>query len=269
MSEVIKLLDHGYIMLVDHMGSDLSVVRSARVSYDAIDKVDVDKEADAKLINYLWNNGHTSPFEHVAFTFQAKVPIFVLRQWLRHRTQRPNERSGRYKVLPREFYIPEVSKIGKQSSSNKQMRDIDVIDQLTYQKRAEECKTLLEHNNNSFDLYDNLLQQGWPRELARTVLPKSTYSEIVVTVDLHNLLKFIDQRSHEHAQYEIQVYAEAILKLIEPIVPITIQAWRSTNLARDNLKTKAKIYDSIKDLINSDSPSSDIILEIKNIMTLI
>jgi thymidylate synthase (FAD) len=219
-----RTLDHGHIRLVDSLGSDLSVVRAARVSYNAEWRGGRNPGSDARLIKYLLHNNHTSPFEHVNFTFDVKAPIFVLRQWHRHRTWSFNEVSGRYTELPEEYYVPALDKITTQSTDNKQMRteephpDADRIREVI----KEECKGV-------FSLYQNLLKAGCPRELARMVLPLNTYSHMFATVDLHNLLHFIKLRLHEHAQYEIRVYAEAMLSLIEPIVPVSIAAWREIN----------------------------------------
>ena len=230
---MIKVLNHGLVRLIEHMGSDLSIVRNARVSYDAewrdgaalptIGKKQLtpgeNLGADAKLINYLVRNGHTSPLEAVKFTFEIKAPIFVLRQWHRHRTWSYNEVSARYTELPEEFYIPEVSQITTQSTSNKQMRtDTEHPDAVAFQEIiSSQCE-------DAFSTYQFMLKQGVPRELARGVLPLNTYSHMFATVDLHNLAKFLKLRLHDHAQYEIRVYAQAMLDLIEPLVPVTVAA---------------------------------------------
>jgi thymidylate synthase (FAD) len=221
----IKVLDHGLVRLVDHMGSDLSVVRAARVSYDAEWRAGEDDGKDAKLIGYLLKNRHTSPFESVSFTFEVKAPIFVFRQWHRHRTWGYNEVSARYAELPSEFYVPEIDQITTQSSSNKQMRT-DV--QNPY---APKIRRLI-HDKcvEAFEAYKILINQGCPRELARGVLPVNTYSHMFATVDLHNLFHFLRLRLHSHAQYEIRVYAEAILELIEPIVPVSVAFFKEQQL---------------------------------------
>jgi len=223
----INVLDHGFVRLVDHMGSDVSVVRAARVSYDAAWRAGDDTQGDAKLINYLWKNYHTTPFEAVTFTFEVKAPIFVFRQWHRHRTQSINELSARYKELPEEFYIPNPELIGKQSKSSKQARDVNNTDKNNLSLRKCETELLRNQNELAFELYRDLLESGWPRELARTVLPVSTYSHMFVTMNLLNLLKFLTLRTHEHAQYEIRVYADAMLELIKPVVPVCVQAWQN------------------------------------------
>ena len=221
----INLLDHGFIRLVDHMGSDLSVVRSARTSYDAEWRTGEDGGKDEKLINYLIKNKHTSPLESVTFTFDVKAPIFVFRQWHRHRTQSISEVSGRYAELPEEFYVPDPEQITTQSSTNKQMRTDQV------HKHADHFANVMRAANaNSFRTYKQMIEDGVPRELARTVLPLATYSHMFTTMNLLNLLKFIGLRSHSHAQYEIRVYADAMLESIEPIVPMIVKAYREHGL---------------------------------------
>jgi len=219
----IDVLDHGFVRLVDSMGSDLSVVRSARVSYDAEWRTGEDAGKDEKLIRYLIKNRHTSPFESATFTFEVKAPIFVFRQWHRHRTWSFNEVSARYSELPDEFYVPALDQITTQSTSNKQMRTTKI------NKNADVIERRIRTNNNrSFETYRYLLEDGCPRELARTVLPVGTYSHMFATVDLHNLFHFLRLRMHDHSQYEIRVYAEAILRLIEPIVPVSVKSFKET-----------------------------------------
>lgn len=220
----INVLDHGFIRLVDHMGSDLSIARAARVSYDAAWRAGEDTGSDKRLINYLWKNRHTSPFESVTFTFEVKAPIFVLRQWHRHRTWSFNELSARYRELPEEFYVPSPEVIGTQSKDNKQCRDIAPT--LLPSEMAEERAAIIrEACEISFRGYHKLLSLGVPRELARSVLPVATYSHMFATVNLLNLFRFCTLRSHEHAQYEIRVYSDAMLELIEPIVPVAVEAY--------------------------------------------
>lgn len=220
-NEKIDVLDHGYVRLIDHMGSDLSVVRAARVSYDAAARAGEDKGSDARLINYLWKNYHTSPFEAAQFTFEVKAPIFVFRQWHRHRTWSYNEISARYKELPEEFYVPVDEQITTQSKDNKQMRTEEINEQAANMRQA-----IMFSNEQSFRVYKSLLAEGCPRELARSVLPVGTYSHMFGSVNLLNLLKFLNLRCHDHAQYEIRVYAEAMLQLIEPVVPMCVKAWK-------------------------------------------
>lgn len=218
----IKLLDHGHIRLVESMGSDLSIVRNARVSYDAEWRTGEDEGKDARLISYLVRNRHTSPFEAVTFTFDVKAPIFVFRQWHRHRTWGYNEISGRYAELPEEFYVPIPADITMQSADNKQMRTDE------QHPMAEHIAELIREScEASFRAYHELIELNTPRELARIVLPLGTYSHMFATVNLHNLMHFLGLRVHSHAQKEIRVYAEAMLALIEPIVPVTVAAYRA------------------------------------------
>lgn len=220
--EKINVLDHGYVRLVDSMGNDLSVVRAARVSYNAEWRTGENKNTDERLIKYLWRNRHTSPFESVTFTFEVKAPIFVFRQWMRHRTWSFNEVSARYTELPEEFYIPKPEHIGVLSENNKQGRIIldDMFGQANVHTMHMEAVL-----KTCFHQYKALLEQGVPREVARIILPLSTYSHMFTTVDLLNLLKFLTLRNHEHAQFEIRQYAKVLLELIRPIVPVCVKAW--------------------------------------------
>jgi thymidylate synthase (FAD) len=212
------------------MGSDLSIVRSARVSYNADWRSGEDAGKDEKLIGYLLKNKHNTPFESVVFTFEVKAPIFVFRQWHRHRTWSFNEVSARYTELDEGFYIPDPSKIGVQSKDNKQVRDIpqdpNVINSLRGPELA--ANMIRVSCQDSFRMYKQLLEDGVPRELARSVLPVASYSRMFATVDLHNLMHFLRLRLHAHAQYEIRVYAEAMLELVEPICPVAIAAFKES-----------------------------------------
>lgn len=222
----IDVLDHGFVRLVDSMGSDLSIVRNARVSYDAEWRAGEDSGSDARLINYLYNNGHNTPFEAVTLTFDVKAPIFVFRQWHRHRTQSFNELSARYRELPEEFYVPDPALLGVQSTDNKQMRIVgEDLTKGQLAKAEYSCYTIRRSCEASFDNYRELIAAGVPRELARSVLPVTTYSHMFATVNLHNLFRFLSERLHPHAQYEIRVYAEAMLELIKPIAPVAVAAF--------------------------------------------
>ena len=215
----IDVLDHGFVRLVDSMGGDLSIVRAARVSYDAAWRAGKDTGSDEKLIRYLWSNKHTTPFEAVEFQFEVYAPIFVFRQWHRHRTWSFNELSGRYKELPEVFYIPDPQVVGTQAKNNKQAR---VLEENTFGQRSYReacCKAFVE--------YKKLLDGGWPRELARSVLPLSTYSHMFAKTNLRNLFNFLDLRCHEHAQYEIRVYAEAMRTLAYDVAPVACKAWEN------------------------------------------
>jgi len=217
----VKVLDHGLVRYIDSMGGDLSIVRNARVSYDAAWRSGQDKGSDKALINYLVRNGHNTPLEAVTVTFEIKAPIFVLRQWHRHRTQSYNELSARYRELPAQFYLPELDQITMQSTDNKQMRtteqnpDAQIIQDY-----------ILHSNNQAFEMYQILLNRGCPRELARSVLPMGTYSHMFASANLHNWFRFCAERCHEHAQYEIRVYAEAILLMLQEIAPVATHAFR-------------------------------------------
>jgi len=231
MSEPIKCLDHGFVRLVDHMGSDLSIVRNARVSYDAEWRAGDDAGSDARLINYLYKNGHNTPFEAVTVTFDVKAPIFVYRQWHRHRTQSYNELSARYRELPEEFYVPEPSLITTQSTDNKQMRTTE------QHPDAESIRNkIIASNRYAFSQYKKMLEMGCPRELARSVLPVGTYSHMFATANLHNWFRFLAERLHPHAQYEIRVYAEAILQLLEPIAPVAVNAFKTHTLTKGEVQ---------------------------------
>lgn len=221
MNEPIKVLDHGLVRLIEHMGSDLSIVRNARVSYAAEWRSGEDEGKDIKLLDYLIKNKHTSPFESCVFTFEVKAPIFVLRQWHRHRTWSFNEISARYAQLPEEYYVPELEQITTQSASNKQMRTDE-----QHPNADKLAMSISSANSEAFTTYKHLIAEGCPRELARSVLPVGTYSHMFATVDLHNLMHFLKLRLHSHSQYEIRVYAEAMLKLIEPIVPHSVASFK-------------------------------------------
>jgi thymidylate synthase (FAD) len=230
----VNVLDHGYARLVSYMQptnpdpawtGDLEVVRNARVSYDAEWRTGEDAGKDAKLIDYLVKNHHTSPLEAMTFTFEIKAPIFVVRQWHRHRTWSYNEVSARYTELPEEFYVPEPDQITFQSASNKQMRTT------TQHPLAAGYQQLIRNVcRDAFAQYQHMLANGVPRELARGVLPLNTYTHMFASVDLHNLAHFLRLRLHEHAQYEIRVYAEALMKLIEPVVPECVKALKGYRL---------------------------------------
>ena len=217
----IDVLDHGFVRLVDHMGSDLSVVRAARISHNAAWRAGKDQGSDERLINYLWRNKHTTPFEAVTFTFEVKAPIFVLRQWHRHRTWSYSEVSARYRELPEETYTPSAETVGKQSTIHKQTRDLsEAGDQLIPSIIDYACGC-------AFETYRMLLAQGCPRELARCVLPVATYSHMFATVNLLNLLKFLTLRCDPHAQWEIRQYAEALRTIAYDVAPVCLAAWEN------------------------------------------
>lgn len=220
---MIKLLDHGFIAMRDHMGNDLSVVRAARASYDQDWRTGEDAGKDEKLIKYMMTNHHTSPFEHVFFTFEVKCPMFIGEQWLRHRTWKFNKISGRYTELPDEFYIPDEDKITTQHKSNKQMRSDEYNENSPVIREA-----VRSFHEEAYTFYKDLIAMGCPRELARGVLPANIYTRFIASVDLHNLMHFLRLRLGSHAQYEIRVYAQAIMELVESVIPITIGYFRET-----------------------------------------
>ncbi len=222
-SYIRDVLDHGSVRLVDYMGGDLAISRAARKSYDA-----PPREKDGKLIDYLWKNKHTSPFEAVTMTFDVKAPIFVFRQWHRHRTWSYNELSARYAPLQEEYYIPKVGHLGVQSKSSKQARDLSEPEDPEWAAATREL--MQSTNESSFEAYRTMLDAGVPRELARSVLPVATYSHMFATVNLLNLFRFCSLRQHEHAQYEIRVYADAMIDLVEPVAPLAVAAFREHGL---------------------------------------
>lgn len=213
----IKVLDHGFVYLVDHMGDDSRIVQAARVSYGSGTKT---KSQDDKLIDYLMRNNHTSPFEKVVFEFHIKCPIFVARQWRTYRTGSFNELSARYSEMDEEFYLPSLDKITTQDSKNRQARTNIVVDE------AENAKDIMDSIGQTvYGSYKHLLNLGVARELARIVLPLSMYTEFYWTVNLHNLFHFIHQRDADDAQWEIAEYARAIRSLIQPIVPAAYKSF--------------------------------------------
>jgi thymidylate synthase (FAD) len=215
-----NVLDHGFVRLVDYMGDDLDIVRGARVSYDADWRTGESENKDSKLIHYLLSHKHTSPFECVVFTMEIKCPLFVARQWHRHRTWSYNEVSARYTELPEEFYVPACDQITTQHESSKQMRTLKPHEDPQYLQDY-----VREHSKTSFAIYKEFIRMGYPRELARAILPVGTYTRFFGTVDLHNLFHFLTLRLGAHAQYEIRVYAEAICDIIRSIVPVAYGAF--------------------------------------------
>lgn len=215
----IKCLDHGYVALVDVMGDDRTPARTARTSFR--NKTERTAEEDTKLTDYLVRNRHTTPIEFCQVRFYMKMPIFVARQLVRHRTASINEVSYRYVKAAREFYVPELARMQRKAETNKQGSSIDVVDQ------PGECARLIRVSGNAaFDTYDQLLAEGLAPELARTVLPCGTYTEWFWQNDLHNTLHMLGLRLDPHAQYEIRVFADAMLKLLEPVYPTIITSWQ-------------------------------------------
>jgi len=216
------ILDSGFIRLTDSVGDDTTVVKTARVSYGNETK---GEEADRKLLKYLLDNKHETPFEHLVFTFHIKCPIFVARQWFRHRIGSFNEISGRYVKLDTEFWIPmewrSNNQENKQSSSDAGFTPV-------------QAEKLYRKYHSALDLsamiYEELLESGVAREQARGVLPLATYTEFYWTVNARSLFNFLRLRMDTAAQHEIQVYANAILDLVKPIAPWTFEGFTHTNL---------------------------------------
>ena len=215
----IKCLDKGFVRLVDSMGGDDAIVQAARVSYGkGTSKVSQDRG----LIRYLMRHRHTTPFEMVEFKFHCKMPIFVARQWVRHRTANINEYSLRYSEARDEFYYPKPEHIQFQSKLNKQGRMGEVPDEI--KKKVQ--KYFKEISKRSFDIYSELNDAGIARELARAILPVNLYTEWYWKNDLHNLLHFIGLRSDNHAQYEIRVFSNAMAESVKQVAPFAWEAYQ-------------------------------------------
>jgi thymidylate synthase (FAD) len=214
-----RILDRGFIRLVDYMGSDSRIVASARVSYGAGTKT---LREDRLLIDYLMKNGHTSPFEQVVLTFHAKMPIFVARQWIRHRTARVNEISGRYSVMSDEFYMPEDATVRLQSRTNKQGRaEVEAPPEI----RSRFRETIGHGQRRAYEEYQQMIDAGLARELARIHLPLSLYTEWYWQIDLHNLFHFLQLRLHPHAQMEIRAYARVMMDIARAVAPLAVEAF--------------------------------------------
>ncbi|GLH67598.1 FAD-dependent thymidylate synthase [Geothrix edaphica] len=217
-SPEIRVLDKGFVRLIDHMGSDLSVVNAARVSFGK--RREAFEEGDAKLIGYLAEHEHTSPFRHTALTLHVKAPIFVFRQWMKHRIGSEfNEISGRYVEFPEdEFFVPAAFR--RQAKVNKQGSEGEIDET----GRARAMESYLESCRGAVAHYKELLSLGVCREQARCVLPLGLYSEVYWTVSLQAAAHFIRLRADSHAQWEIQQYAAAVRSVVEPIYPVGLKA---------------------------------------------
>ncbi len=215
--ESIPVLDKGFVRLIDVMGDDQRIAAAARVSYGGGAK---SKREDAALIDYLMRNRHTSPFEMVEFTFHVKAPIFVARQWFRHRTASVNEISARYSVLDDDFFQPAAEELRGQGAANKQVGEGN----LPSSEAAELANLIKRSNESSYAAYEKLLEGGLAREQARSVLPVGIYTQFYWKQDLHNLLHFLKLRLDWHAQAEIRAYAEAISGIVKRVVPAS---WRA------------------------------------------
>ena len=242
--EAIPVLDHGFVRVIDYMGDDAAVVQAARVSYGkGTKKVSEDKG----LIHYLMRHRHSTPFEMCEIKFHVKLPIFVARQWIRHRTANVNEYSARYSILDREFYIPAPQHLAAQSAANRQGRG----DVLTGAEAARVLDILKQDSGTAYDHYVEMLneteagetigaeKQGLARELARMNLSLNFYTQWYWKIDLYNFMHFLSLRADPHAQYEIRVYAEAMLDVLKRWVPLTAEAFEQHRLHAVTLSKNA------------------------------
>lgn len=251
-----KALDHGFVRVIDYMGNDSSIVQAARVSYGKGTK---QLNQDKSLINYLLSHRHSTPFEMNEIKFHVKLPIFVARQWIRHRTANVNEYSARYSILDNEFYIPNSKELKPQSKTNNQGRsgDLDENEKKMY------MRVLRENSKDTFQKYNFLLnqnddeakpdldRQGLTRELSRIVLPLNSYTQWYWKIDLHNFMHFLALRFDEHAQYEIRVYAEIMMNLMKKWVPLTYEAFLKNRL--DSLVLSSEAIKFIKNKFQGKS----------------
>jgi thymidylate synthase (FAD) len=219
LDKTFKVLDKGFVRLVDYLGNDERIVQAARVSYGKGTKT---YREDKALINYLLRNDHTSPFEQVVMTFHVKLPIFVARQWIRHRTARVNEISGRYSVMKSDFYLPSTTDIAFQSENNKQGRATTAVPPKV---RKQVLAILEKHQKELYGKYEELLEFNIARELARINLPLSLYTEWFWQIDLHNLFRFLSLRLDAHAQMEIRDYAAVVHAIGGTVCPIAFEAF--------------------------------------------
>ncbi len=230
------VLDHGFIRVIDYMGDDSAIVQAARVSYGAGTK---HVQNDEGLIRYLMRHWHSTPFEMCEIKLHVKLPVFVARQWIRHRTANVNEYSARYSILDREFYIPAPDQLAAQSTVNNQGRG----EVLQGEEAARVLELLKSDANRAYDHYEAMLsqdgQQGLARELARMNLPANIYTQWYWKVDLHNLFHFLRLRADPHAQYEIRVYAEAIAACVRDWVPLAYAAFEDYRMGGVTLSAKA------------------------------
>ena len=239
----LPVLDHGFVRVIDYMGDDSAIVQAARVSYGKGTK-QISK--DQGLINYLMRHWHTTPFEMCEIKFHIKLPIFVARQWIRHRTANVNEYSGRYSVMDREFYIPQAEHLAVQSTQNHQGRG-----EVLQGAQAQEVLDILKRNaRDTYHDYQVLLneddeglpldegRQGSAREWARMALPVNMYTQWYWKIDLHNLMHFLRLRADPHAQYEIRVYAEVMCDVLRRWLPLTYKAFEDYRLGGINISAK-------------------------------
>ncbi|RZI45413.1 FAD-dependent thymidylate synthase [Candidatus Finniella inopinata] len=248
----LPVLDHGFIRVVDYMGDDAAVVQAARVSYGRGTKK---KTEDQGLINYLMRHRHSTPFEMCEIKLHVKLPIFVARQWIRHRTANINEYSARYSILDKEFYIPSPDHLAAQSSNNRQGR-ADVLQGEYAQKVLD---MLRQDAEQTYQNYEYLLNEddqdptrpGLARELARMNLPVNFYTQWYWKIDLHNFMHFLSLRADAHAQYEIRVYADVMLDILKRWVPHTYEAFTDYRMGGATLSGKALTV--VRQLMNGQS----------------
>ncbi len=231
-----EVLDHGFVRVIDYMGNDAAICQAARVSYGKGTK---SVQNDAGLIRYLMRHWHSTPFEMCEIKLHVKLPVFVARQWIRHRTANVNEYSARYSILDREFYTPAPEHVNAQSVVNNQGRGAV----LEGEEAARVLETLKGDANRAYDNYEAMIsdegQAGLARELARMNLPTSIYTQWYWKVDLHNLFHFLRLRADHHAQYEIRVYADAICKVVADWVPAAYGAFEDYRMGGENMSATA------------------------------
>ena len=256
--DAIPILDHGFVRVVDYMGDDSSIVQSARVSYGKGTKK---VSTDDGLIRYLMRHWHSTPFEMCEIKYHVKLPIFIARQWIRHRTANVNEYSARYSILDKEFYIPAKEQLSAQATNNRQGRG----DLITGSQADEVLKILKDDSIRTYDNYEKMLNErfdgtvidekksGLARELARMNLTLNSYTQWYWKTDLLNLMNFLFLRADSHAQFEIRVYAEAMLETVKKWVPITHAAFLDYRVGAAHVSAKGlKI---IKSMISGNSIS--------------
>ena len=247
------ILDHGFVRLVDYMGGDTRIAEAARVSYNSKKTL----RDDERLIDYLYCNGHTSPFEQVVLLFHIKMPLFVARQWVRHRTARMNEVSGRYSVMKEEFYTPVREDIKGQNQKDKQAS----AEKLSPEIATSIVSELAEGQKSSYTSYKSFIERGVSREMARINLPLSLYTEIYWQMDLHNLFHFLALRLSSHAQKEIREYAKAILSICKKVAPVATASFEEHTLY--GRKLSRGDVNSILSVIEGKEVSKERIEEIK------
>ena len=249
MAEALPCLDHGFVRLVDYMGDDAAIVQAARVSYGAGTRA---VSEDRALIRYLVRHRHTTPFEMCELKLHVKLPIFVARQWIRHRMASVNEISARYSILDREFYLPRPEDLAVQSTNNKQGRGST----LEADAAARVLDLLRRDATNAYQTYETLLEdEGLARELARMNLPVNYYTQWYWKIDLHNLMHFLALRMDAHAQYEIRVYGQAIAELVRAWVPVAYEAFEDYRLGGAHLSRQ--MLDTVRKMLDGAPVSQD------------